>query len=75
MEDKDKISKEWKREERHPKIMDINKAHDVWGHKGKDLVKKTSKHNGIQLAVKVEQCEGCGRPNAKDVCKTTIGKA
>ncbi len=53
------------REKPLPKTMDINEAHELWGHKSKQLLIKTAKYYGVKLEGTLEQCEGCGLAMAK----------
>ena len=59
------------------KTVDINEAHDVCGHKGEALLRKTYKKIGVQLTGTLKPCEGCGfaKAKAKAVSKTTATKA
>ena len=60
-----------------PKSIDINEAHDICGHKGEALLKKTYERLGVALSGKMNACEGCGfaKAKAKAVSKTTTLKA
>ena len=60
-----------------PKTLDINHAHDVCGHKGEALLRKTYKMLGVELTGVMKPCEGCGytKAKAKAVSKTTLVKA
>ncbi len=60
-----------------PKTVDINVAHDVCGHKGEALLKKTYKALGVTLTGTLKACEGCGfaKAKAKAVSKTTATNA
>mgnify|MGYP007013038482 CR=1 FL=1 len=37
----------------------INETHNIWGHKGFDLLQKTAKQYGVKLMGTIEQYEGC----------------
>jgi len=56
-----------------PSEMDINLAHDSWGHQSEGLLKKTAKIYGIKLTDTLKACEGCCLAKAKQkaVSKTT----
>jgi hypothetical protein len=54
-----------KRERVMLKTMDINEAHELWGHKSKQLFIKTAKYFGVKLEGNLLQCEGCGLVMAK----------
>ena len=56
-----------------PKVMDINEAHDKFGHKGEHLLRKTCKTLGIKLTGELKTCEGCclAKAKQKSVSKTT----
>jgi hypothetical protein len=43
-----------------PKTVDLNEAHDVCGHKGKALLRKTCKRLGVESTVALKLCKGCG---------------
>jgi hypothetical protein len=60
-----------------PKSMDINRLHDVLGHKGEGLLRKTCKHLGIKVTGEMKACEACGIAKAKQksLSKTTSTKA
>ena len=62
---------------RMPKTMDINRAHDFSGHKGKALLIKTYKAIGVTLTGELKSSEGCGLAKAKQkaVSKTTSTRA
>jgi hypothetical protein len=66
-----------KREKVLPGIMDINKAHGLWGHKSKQLLTKTAKYYKVKLEGMLQQCEGCGlaMANQKAMNKQTSWKA
>ncbi|MEL7196343.1 MAG: hypothetical protein AAFO96_28170, partial [Bacteroidota bacterium] len=57
--------------------IDVNDAHNRWGHKGLSLLKKTAKYLGVQLVGQLHSCEGCGMAMArrKAISKTTLLKA
>jgi hypothetical protein len=59
-----------------PKTSDINQAHDVCGHKGEALLRKTYKRLDVKLTGVLKSCEGCGfaKAKAKAVSKTTTTK-
>jgi hypothetical protein len=58
-------------------VLDLNKAHDVCGHKGETLLCKTHKRLGVELKGALKPCEGCGcaKAKAKAASKTTTAKA
>jgi hypothetical protein len=60
-----------------PTKLDINEAHDILGHKGEALLRKTYNHLDVTLAGALKPCEGCGfaKAKAKAVSKTTSAKA
>lgn len=60
-----------------PKSMDINKLHDVLGHKGEGLIRKTCKYLNIKVTGEFKACEACGIAKAKQksLSKTTSNKA
>jgi hypothetical protein len=60
-----------------PKTVDVNDAHDVCGHKGEALSRKTCKRLGVELTGTLKPCEGCdfAKAKAKAVSKTTAAKA
>lgn len=60
-----------------PTKMELDHAHDVCGHKGEFLLRKTYKRIGVELTGKLTMCEGCGfaKAKAKAVSKTTSTKA
>jgi hypothetical protein len=60
-----KRPKRRKREKGLPKMMDINEAHDIWGHKVIGLLRKTAKCYGVKLIDVLEPREQCWRANAK----------
>jgi hypothetical protein len=47
------------------KNVDINDAHDVCGHKGEALLRKTNKHIGVELTATLKPCAGYGYAKAK----------
>lgn len=55
------------------KTMNINEAHDKFGHPSEALLRKTTTFYGIKLTGKLESCEACARAKAKQksVAKTT----
>jgi hypothetical protein len=60
-----------------PKTLDINKLHDMLGHKGEGLQRKTCKHLGIKVTGELKACEACGIAKAKQrsLSKATSNKA
>jgi hypothetical protein len=60
-----------------PTKLDINDAHDVLGHKGEALLRKTYSCLDVTLTGALKPCEGCGfaKAKAKAVSKTTSTKA
>ena len=62
-----------------PKIVriDINEAHDRYGHIGESLLRKTCKHHDIKLQHTMESCDACNRTKAKqrNLSKTSDKKA
>jgi hypothetical protein len=60
-----------------PKTIDINEAHDMCGHKGEPLLRKTYKRLGDELTGKLRSCKGCcfAKAKAKLVSKTALTKA
>lgn len=64
--DAEKKPKSKKKEKSLPKTMEINDAHNIWGHEGFDLLNKTAKRYGITLTgTLLIQCKRCGRANTK----------
>jgi hypothetical protein len=63
--------------EKMPETVDLNEAHDVCGHKGESLLRKTHKRLGVKLTGALKPCEGCGhtKARAKAVSKTATTKA
>jgi hypothetical protein len=59
-----------------PKTIDIYQAHNVCGHKGEALLRKTYKRLDVKLTRVLKSCEGCGfaKAKAKAVSKTTTTK-
>lgn len=57
--------------------MEINKAHPVLGHLGKNLLEKTAKEIGWELTGTLKTCDACAKAKAvaKRVPKTTSEKA
>ena len=62
-----------------PKIVriDINEAHDRYGHIGETLLRKTCKHHNITLRHDMDSCDACNRTKAKqrNISKTSDKKA
>ena len=60
-----------------PSTMDLNRAHDLFGHLGEPLLKKTLKIAGITPTGTLTSCEGCALTRAKQkaLAKTTLLKA
>ena len=57
--------------------MDINEAHDKYGHASNNPLKSLTKQLGIELTGEKKPCEACAyaKAKAKAVCKTTLVKA
>jgi hypothetical protein len=60
-----------------PTKLDVNEAHDVLGHKGEALLRKTHSRLDVTLAGALKPCEGCGfaKAKAKAASKTASAKA
>jgi hypothetical protein len=60
-----------------PTKMDINKAHDVLGHNGEALLRKTCNRLDVTLTGALKPCEGCGfaKAKAKAASKTASAQA
>jgi hypothetical protein len=63
--------------EKLPKTVDLNEAHDVCGHEGEALLRKTHKRLGVELTGALKPCKGCGhtKARAKAASKTATTKA
>ena len=66
-----------KKKQKYVAIMDINEAHDSFGHMNEESLRKTCKLANIKLTGKMKDCLGCleSKARAKNVSKLTNVKS